>query len=381
LKFIDFAVNAFTSFEFLFHIYQVVDTSNEHIDEFDFRESESVSVRNIKQTTFSGAVNTTGASFLESKFIKNFFESSVSGNLWDFDVDASSDTGTKVGWASQNVSEMFVPHEFVTISFDGSFKLVQTITPSGKDLFDIAIFLHGDDSDVVFFVDPDQKVLGAVVPDTSSIWPISGHTGGQEKWRNWLIEQKVIVDKLILFSFSHIFQWVVFTSEVTAQVAQTIDDNLFDSSSFSSAAPWWKSVTSNASTGSASRRENVFGVKVVAFEFGWVEASFVFVGWFVTVVSGFNDWIKEFLENFVGFFITGNGTNGHDEWVAWIIDTGLDDVVDGVTGWGLLASESFVHFQSQNVGHVVVVFFEVWVFILSGVSRFVEVRHDQVCVV
>jgi len=288
-------------------------------------------------------------------------------------VDAASDTSTEVGWAGQNESEVFVPHEFVAVSFNSSLELVQTVAPSGEYLFDITVFLHGDDSDVVFFVDPDEKVLGAVVPDTSSVWPVSGHTGSEQKRRNWFIKQKVVVDKLVLFRVGHIFQWVVFTAEITAQVGKSVDNDFFNSSSFSSAAPWWETETSNGSAGSASGRENVFSVKVLAFELSWVEAGLVFVGGFVAVVSGFNDWVKEFFEGFVALFVTSNGANSHDEWMTWVIDTSLDNVVDGETGWGLLASKPFVHFQGQNVSHVVVMFFEVWVLILSGVSRFVKV--------
>jgi len=288
-------------------------------------------------------------------------------------VDAASDTSTEVGWAGKYKSQMFVPHKFVAVGFDGSLEFVESVAPSGENLFDITVFLHGDDSDVVFFVDPDEKVLGAVVPDTSSVWPVSGHTGSEQKRRNWFIEQKVVVDKLVLFGFGHILQWVVFTAEVASQVGETVDNDFLDSSSFSSAAPWWESETSNGSAGSASGRENVFGVKVLAFELSWVEAGLVFISGLVAVVSGFDDWVKEFFEGFVALFVTSNGANSHDEWMAWVIDSGLDNVIDGETGWGLLGPKPFVHFQGQNVSHMVVMFFEVWVLILSGVSRFVKV--------
>jgi len=294
-------------------------------------------------------------------------------DFWDFNVDASSDTGTEVGWASQDESEVLVPHEFVSVGFNSSLEFVQTITPSGENGFDVTVFLHGNDSDVVLFVDPDEEVFSAVVPDTSGIWPVSSHTGGEQEWGDWLVEQEVVVDELVLFGFSHFFQWVVFTGELTAEIGKSVDDNFLDSSSLGSAAPWWEGVASDGSSGSASGGKNVFGVKVVAGELGWVEASLVFVGGFVAVVSGFDDWVKEFLEDFVGLFVASNCANGHDEWMAWVVNTGLDATIDGESGWGLLASESFVHFQSQNMSHVVVVLFEVWVFILSGVSRFVKV--------
>ena len=45
----------------------------------------------------------------------------------------------------------------------------------------------------------------------------------------------------------------------------------------------------------------------------------------VTIVSGFDDGVEEIGENFVGFFITSDGTDSHDEGVAGIVDTGLED--------------------------------------------------------
>ena len=34
--------------------------------------------------------------------------------MGDFDVDARAKTGSQIGWASQNVTQMLVPHIFVT---------------------------------------------------------------------------------------------------------------------------------------------------------------------------------------------------------------------------------------------------------------------------
>lgn len=45
----------------------------------------------------------------------------------------------------------------------------------------------------------------------------------------------------------------------------------------------------------------------------------------VTIVSGFDDGVEEIGENFVGFFITSDGTDSHDEGVAGIVNTSLED--------------------------------------------------------
>ena len=47
-------------------------------------------------------------------------------------------------------------------------------------LLHVSIALHGDYTAVIFFIDPNQEVLGLVVPDTSCLWPITVHTRGSE---------------------------------------------------------------------------------------------------------------------------------------------------------------------------------------------------------
>ena len=44
---------------------------------------------------------------------------------------------------------------------------------SVEDLLDASSLLHGDDSELIFLVDPDQEGLRGVVEDTSSGWPVS----------------------------------------------------------------------------------------------------------------------------------------------------------------------------------------------------------------
>ena len=94
-------------------------------------------------------------------------------------------------------------------------------------------------------------------------------------------------------------------------------------------------------------------------------------------MSGLDDWVEEFLEDLVRLLVTSDATDGHDEWMAWVVDTSLDGVVDRVAGWRLLASEALVHLQSEHMCHVVVVLLEAWVLILSGELGLVKVGHGD----
>jgi len=380
LELVDLGVDVLALFGHLLHPDEEVDAIDEHVDELDLGEAESIGVGDIKDTADGLAVYATGASLLESHLVQDLLESAVGGNVWDLDVDAASYTGTEVGWASEHVSEVLVPHEIVAVGLDGRLEFVQTVTESGEHFLHVTVLLHGDDSNVVFLVDPDEKVLGGIVPDTAGVGPVAGHTGAGEKGRDRLVEEKVVVDELVLLGVGHLLERVVFTSEFAAEIGKTVDDDLLDRSSFGAAAPWWQTVASDGSASSAPGRDNVVHVELVSLDLGWVEASLMLVGRLVAVVSGLNDWVKKLLEDLVGLFVTGNAADGHDERVAGVVDTGLDGVVDGVAGWGLLASHALVHLEGQHMGHVVVVLLEIRIFLLGSILGFIQVRHGRMSI-
>ena len=116
---------------------------------------------------------------------------------------------------------MLIPHEFLAILLNGLLKASKTITKSSEDIFHVSSLLHGDDSSVVFFVHPDQEVLVLIVPDTPSIRPVSGHARSSEEGRHWLVEQKVVVNQLLLFLFGHPIQGVVLSFEVPIKIVKS----------------------------------------------------------------------------------------------------------------------------------------------------------------
>jgi hypothetical protein len=373
LEVVDIIRNGLTGFQFLFALNKKVNTSNEHIDEFDFRETETIGVRNIVDTAFSFTVNTTSTALLKAHFAQDSLEGlAISRNFRDFDVDTASDTSTEIGWASKNVSEMFVPHEFVTGFLDSGFELVKTVAPAGEYLVHVTVLLHRDNTDVIFFVNPDEEVLGGVVPDTTTGWPIAGHTSAGEKWGDWLVEEEVIIDELILFGFGHAVEWVVLAGEFTAEGGQSVDDDFFDLVALSAGAPWWESEAADGAAGTASGGDDVVHVEVVTDNLGWVKAGLVLIVGAITGVSVFNDRVKEFLEHFVAFFVTSDATDSHNKWMAWVINTGLNSIIDGITRRGLASAHLLVELFGEHLSHMVVVLAEVWVFLISGVVSFVE---------
>ena len=56
-----------------------------------------------------------------------------------------------------------------------------------------------------------EEVLFVIVPDTTTVWPVTGHTGASEEWGNWFVEEEVVSDQLVLSGFGHFVKWEIFT--------------------------------------------------------------------------------------------------------------------------------------------------------------------------
>jgi len=79
-------------------------------------------------------------------------------------------------------------HEVGAFSLEDLLDLLGTFSESGDDGFDVIALLHGDDSHLVLFVDPDKKVGVVVVEDSSGIGPVSATSRGKEESRVGLLK-------------------------------------------------------------------------------------------------------------------------------------------------------------------------------------------------
>ena len=83
---------------------------------------------------------------------------------------------------------------------------------------------------MVFLIDPDDEGLLVIVEDASRVRPISGHAGGRQQRRNGLVEQIMLVDKLLLEFFGHFWHLEVSATELAVKfsVVQSARDDFFD---------------------------------------------------------------------------------------------------------------------------------------------------------
>ena len=91
---------------------------------------------------------------------------------------------TEVRWASQNVAKVLVPHNFVTIFTQIGLEFLQAITETVENGLDVTALLHRDNTEMILLIDPDEEVLGFVVPDTAGVGPVTGLNEKLKCWKN-----------------------------------------------------------------------------------------------------------------------------------------------------------------------------------------------------
>jgi len=264
-------------------------------------------------------------------------------------------------------------HEVGAFSLEDFLDLLGTFSESGDDGFDVIALLHGDDSHLVLFVDPDEKVGVVVVEDSSGIRPVSAAAGGKKKSRVGLLEKISSLSELFFLFFAHAI-WLgsvrlgavkreVVTFKITLQGEESLDDEGFDFSSLFEVGTWGELESSDGSSSSASAGKHVFAgrIDLGVGEFGDIKVGGVDGVLGVATVSCRDDGLEKLGEELVGLFISGDETDSLDHGVTFVVDAGLDAVAEGDTELGLLVLQVLVKLGLllKNVAQEVVVLGEV----------------------
>jgi hypothetical protein len=166
--------------------------------------------------------------------------------LWKLDVNGSTHTGTEVGWAGGDVTQVGVVLELGDL-----LNLLRGNGESLEDLTDVGALLHGDDSELILLIDPDEEGLGIVVVDTTGLWPLSLKTAGLEVLVSTL-EEEVISDELLSLRLSHVAEREVFTLKITVELGKSGGNLALDLSAVSSGDLSTERVVSEVSSNTDS---------------------------------------------------------------------------------------------------------------------------------
>merc|ERR1712223_647807 len=93
-------------------------------------------------------------------------------------VDGGPHASAEVGGAGVDVAVLLVKAEVLArLLLDRLLDGLDTLGEPGEDLLNISSLLHGDDTELILLVDPDEEGLVPVVEDTTSLGPVTLHTG------------------------------------------------------------------------------------------------------------------------------------------------------------------------------------------------------------
>merc|ERR1712045_220811 len=188
-------------------------------------------VGNVISVSGLSARFTTGSTGLNGKLFTSGLKGieTFLGPSGEVDVDGGSHASSKIGWARVNVTELFGQLEVLAgFSLDGVLYSLNTSGQSFEYTFYITSLLHGNDSELIFFIDPDKECFGFVVEDTTAFWPVTFHTSYLQVWIS-RHEEEVVIDQLLSDSFIHSSQWVVVSSKITSELSESSLHEVFNS--------------------------------------------------------------------------------------------------------------------------------------------------------
>jgi len=301
-----------SQFSFLFYsqlgfgFHEGSNTIDHVLDEVLLGSAESSEVGDVENAIVGLSVLSVDTSDLNVVLSGDFVESLFVGSkLGELDVDGGTHGGTEVGWAGGDVAEMVVVGELEVLLDLGGGSL-----ESGEDGLDVSSWLHGNDSELVLFVDPNEEGLGVVMEDTSSGWPVSVQVGCSKESVS-LLEEEVIVNELLLILSSHGLEWVEFTFEITIEVLASLHDLVHDLESLLLGDTWTEWEFGEVSSNSDSSR--VDHSRLLSSEFVVLQLLGIHVGHVLVIllvlVIVLNDLVEELLKLGVGLVGTGVNTD------------------------------------------------------------------------
>jgi len=200
-------------------------------------------------------VFTVDTSNLDVVFVSNGIELILLlSKFWKLNVNRCSQSSTKVSWARSDVTKMFTMRELSNL-----FNSLSSSAKSIENFFDTSSWLHGNNSELIFFINPNEESLGIVVENTSSRWPVSVKVACLQESISFL-EQEMVLDELILSIRIHTFKRVEFTGEITFKLFACLDYLLHDFFSLFFRDTWSKRITIQISSDSDSCRDNHGGI-------------------------------------------------------------------------------------------------------------------------
>ena len=142
------------------------------LDEIDLGTTESTEVGDVEDAVVGLGVLTMSATDLDVVLVSDGLELVLgSTKLGELDMHGGAHASSAVGRARGDVTKMLVVGKLGLLLDEG-----RGVGKSLEDLTDVGALLHGDDTELVLFIDPDEERLVVVVEDTTSLGPFTLET-------------------------------------------------------------------------------------------------------------------------------------------------------------------------------------------------------------
>jgi len=329
--------------EFLLSLDHGLDTVVHILDKVDLGATESAEVGDVEDAVVGLGVLTVSATDLDVVLVGDRLERFwLLAKLGELDMDGSAHASSKVGRARGDVTEMLVVGE-LSLLLD----LGRSNGKSLEDLADVGSLLHGDDTELILLIDPDEESLGVVVVDASSLGPLALETARLEVLVTTL-EEEVISDELVAVGVVHGSEGVVLAGELTIELVQSRDDLGLDFATLSSGHGGTErvvsKVTGDTDSGGVDHGVLVSG-EVRASELGVVHVDNMLVSGGVTVVL-LDDLVEERSEGVVTLVATSVNTDARVGPLA----AGEDSLLEGESALVNAILALLPHVTSENLG-------------------------------
>ena len=108
------------------------------------------------------------------------------------------------------------------------FNLSACVRESGEDSSDISSILHGNNSELVLLIDPDEERFGSVVENASALGPLTVKSASLKEAVT-LLEKEVVSDELVSLFVTHGTKRVKSSSKFSSEATAGLYNLLFDS--------------------------------------------------------------------------------------------------------------------------------------------------------
>merc|ERR1719184_530668 len=211
-----------------------VDSINHLLDELNLGVSEPVLVGDVVGVSGLATRFSTSATGLQVKLFATSLQpvhTGLFGPALKINMNGCPHASTKVGGAGVDVAVLLIQTEVLSrLLLDGLLDSLDTLGKPGEDLLHISSLLHGDDTELILLVDPDEEGLLPVVEDATTLRPVTLHAGHLQVPVSG-DKEEVVVNQLLADLLIHASQGVVVSGKVRGEVLDGIDHQLLNSNS------------------------------------------------------------------------------------------------------------------------------------------------------